>query len=95
MGLVILFEDSTAPGPLVDVRLGYVLAKSAWGKGLASEMVGGLVRWCRASDMICSMTGGVASEDPASGKVLVNNGFERLSVGHEGAGPEQTYVLRL
>lgn len=75
VGLVILHEiESDEPGS-VDVRLGYMLAESAWGKGLASELIGGLVNWCRAHGGVRSLSGGVAADNPASMRVLEKNDF--------------------
>ena len=72
-GLVILFETLLDQG--IEVRLGYLLAPPFWGKGLASELVSWLVRWCRAQDGIDSLAGGVSVDNPASRRVLEKNGF--------------------
>ncbi len=41
VGLVILIEvDSENAGEGIEVRLGYLLAESAWGKGLATDLLG-------------------------------------------------------
>ncbi len=45
VGLMILFETEDIYG--FEVRLGYLLAEPAWGKGFASELVRGFVGWCR------------------------------------------------
>mmetsp|Transcript_20619 Transcript_20619/g.49067 ORF Transcript_20619/g.49067 Transcript_20619/m.49067 type:complete len:167 (+) Transcript_20619:1-501(+) len=84
IGLVILFSEGR------DVRLGYLLAESTWGKGFGSELVEGICKWCRDSD-IRSLTGGVALDNPASARVLVKNGF--VAVGGPEHG-EQMYELR-
>lgn len=70
IGMIILFE-SDASGNL---RLGYLLNESAWGKGFASELVGGFVSWCRHHD-IHSVTGGVERSNVASRRVLEKCGF--------------------
>lgn len=70
IGMIILFE-SNASGNL---RLGYLLNESAWGKGLASELVGGFVNWCRHHD-IHSVAGGVERSNVASRRVLEKCGF--------------------
>ena len=75
MGLVILFE--TPPEVGMEVRLGYLLADAGWGMGFATEIVGGLIRWCRAQPSIRSLAGGVASDNAASRRVLEKNGFWR------------------
>lgn len=90
VGIAILFEviDETG-GRSVDVRLGYVLAEPFWGRGMASELVSGLVEWARAHPSISTLSGGVALGNPASARVLSRNGF--VSTGsHAG---QQTYRL--
>jgi len=74
IGLVILFETSEPAG--VEVRLGYLLAETAWGKGFATELVRGLVDWCRGTDGIASLAGGVEHGNVASARVLEKAGFE-------------------
>lgn len=73
VGLVILFESDVADG--VEVRLGYLLAEGAWGRGLASELVGGFVAWCREQSALGSIVAGVETTNPASAEVLLKNGF--------------------
>jgi RimJ/RimL family protein N-acetyltransferase len=91
VGLVILFEVSLANG--IEVRVGYFLAEASWGKGFATELVEGLVRWCRAQTGIQSLAGGVARDNPASKRVLEKNGF--LLSESEGDGGEETLRLTL
>ena len=73
IGLMILFENDDDPRGRI-VRLGYLLAESAWGKGLASELVRGFVEWCRTVD-IASIVSGVERDNVASQRVLEKNGF--------------------
>jgi RimJ/RimL family protein N-acetyltransferase len=76
IGLMILFETALDDGSSeIDLRLGYVLAESAWGNGFATELVNGLVQWARSEPLIRSISGGVAQDNEASAKVLVKNGF--------------------
>jgi ribosomal-protein-alanine N-acetyltransferase len=82
VGLVILFE-SAIDEPSVDVRIGYLFAEAVWGQGLATELVAGLVGWARAHPPIRTLTAGVAVTNPASARVLVTNGFERIVAGEE------------
>ncbi len=92
IGLLILFEVAgQSDAGRFDVRLGYVLAESAWGRGLASELVGGLVEWARSEPSIGSISGGVAQGNEASARVLLKNGFEP-SDARDG---EQVYELTL
>jgi len=73
IGLIILFETDNGPGGS-ELRLGYMLAESAWGKGLASEFISGFVEWCRNNE-IASVTSGVERDNIASRRVLEKNGF--------------------
>lgn len=89
-GLVILFEMPAEHGELeskdsdgsgaaaVDVRLGYMLAEHAWGKGLGTELVRGLVKWCRGQARLRSLTGGVERTNVASRRILEKCGFSAV-----------------
>lgn len=92
IGVVILFEAAAEheAGP-TEVRVGYVLAQSAWGRGMASELVGGLVAWGRRQPSIRSMAAGVGVDNDASARVLLKTGFRRVGV----HGEEQTYRIAL
>ncbi len=93
LGLVILFELAHAEEPVaIDVRLGYLLVESARGRGYASELVEGVVRWCRNQPAIRSIAGGVAPDNAASARALAKNGF--VAVG-DPDGEEQIYTLSL
>lgn len=59
----------------LDVRIGYLLNRDHWGGGLGSELIGGLVDWCREAGDIAALIGIVAESNPASGRVLLKNGF--------------------
>lgn len=75
-GLVIVFEAPSAEEPhSMELRLGYLLAESAWGDGFGSELVGGFVQWCRSHPLIRSIVAGVALSNDASARVLTKNGF--------------------
>lgn len=92
IGLLILFESAGRRDPArVELRLGYVLAESAWGEGLASELVGGLVDWARSEPSIETISGGVAKDNAASARVLLKNGFEPATMRED----EQIYELIL
>jgi GNAT superfamily N-acetyltransferase len=92
LGLVIVFQMPGEDSDGVDVRLGYVLAEPAWGRGLASELVASLVGWCRGRSEYRSITGGVAADNEASARVLVKNGF---AAGPVEPGGERIYELLL
>ena len=67
IGLVMLveMEDDSS----IDLRIGYLLAESSWGRGLATELVAGLVAWARRQPAIHTLTGGVAARNTASADV--------------------------
>jgi ribosomal-protein-alanine N-acetyltransferase len=92
IGLLIRFEIPDRGGAgRVDVRVGYVLAQWAWGRGFATELVRGFVAWARSEPSIGSISGGVPAGHHASARVLLNNGFAP-------SGPsdgEQIYQLNL
>ncbi len=69
VGLLILFEVEPR-----DLRTGDMLAESAWGKGFATELIHGLVGWCRDA-RIRTIIAGVSAENPASQRVLAKCGF--------------------
>ena len=95
VGLVILFESAADDGPDVEVHLGYVLAESAWGQGLGSELVEGFVEWCRGERQIRSLIGGVAADNLASVRILEKNGFRPMDSDVDDADAERMYILRL
>lgn len=68
IGIVILneYEDNDSG---VSVRLGYLLAEQGWGQGFGTELIQGLVAWCRESG-IATIVGGVAHDNIASQRVL-------------------------
>lgn len=73
VGVMILLEsDDEKLGR--SVRIGYLLSESAWGQGLASELVQGFVGWCRMAG-IGSIVGGVERDNVPSQRVLEKNGF--------------------
>ncbi len=75
VGLMILFEMPHEGSPEIELRIGYIIIEQAWGKGLASELVEGVVEWARGQAGISSISGGVAEDNPASSRALVKNGF--------------------
>lgn len=75
VGFLFLYE-STDSGSGIDLRLGYLLSESAWGKGFGTELIKGLVEWCEKQNDIKSISGGVETENVGSIKVLEKNGFK-------------------
>jgi ribosomal-protein-alanine N-acetyltransferase len=91
-GLVILFEIEQEGDAGPEVRLGYLLAESAWGRGLATELIHGLVEWSKDAG-IGSLVGGVARENVPSKRVLEKNGF--VCTPESASASEQLFELRL
>lgn len=75
VGLMILHEEANEHDMLRHLRVGYVIKESSWGEGIASELVSGLVGWARSQPFVGSISGGVDSQNPASARVLLKNGF--------------------
>jgi RimJ/RimL family protein N-acetyltransferase len=75
IGLLILHEEPAGPGSIVEIRLGYLLAEAAWGKGLGGELVSGFVDWCRVQPDVGSVVGGVLPGNVASIRILERVGF--------------------
>lgn len=89
LGLVLLFEEQDDGG--IDIRLGYLLAEHAWGRGFGGELLGGVVRWCRKRGDVRSIIGGVAPANAASIRLLERHGFMR----ELGPGPSGDLTYRL
>ena len=75
VGLLLLYEEDSDDA--TQVRLGYLLAESWWGRGFATEAIEGLVQWCRVEPRLASLIAGVASDNQASKRVLEKSGFSR------------------
>ncbi len=91
VGIVILFESGSDQSG-IDLRLGYMLCEESWGKGLATELINGLVNMARGN-CIKSVTGGVEKNNFASRIVLEKCGFS-LSNAEPGL-DELLYVLQI
>jgi len=74
IGFLFLYENNEIKESK-ELRLGYLLTESVWGKGIGSELIKGLVEWCRDSKIINSISGGVEKDNVGSIKVLEKNGF--------------------
>lgn len=92
IGLVILTEIDIGDDGATEVCLGYLIAESFWGKGLASELVRGFVEWCRGAK-IEAIVAGVARDNAPSRRVLEKNGF--LIMGDTQEAEQQFFELRL
>ena len=94
-GLVILFESPAIPHDLLDIRVGYLLAETAWGKGLATELISGLIRWCRNQPTIGSITAGVDPTNEPSRRVLERLGFSSIDASNSDPDNELDYQLQV
>ncbi len=72
IGFLFLYEIQINDG--LEIRLGYLFSEQHWGKGLASELIKGLINKCEHKN-IYKVTGGVTKDNIASAKVLTKNGF--------------------
>ena len=78
IGFMFLYESTEIKGSN-DLRLGYLLSELFWGKGIGSELIQGLVKWCNDSKTINSISGGVEMNNVGSIRVLEKNGFYKSS----------------
>lgn len=65
------------------VTIGYRLAREYWGKGIATEVVALLVEYLFRKTDVEWIVASHFSENPASGKVLAKNGFQRIAASVE------------
>lgn len=84
VGILVLGEVPL-PGPGVDLRIGYLFAESASGRGLATELVAGLIDWARTQPRVRTLTGGVDPANRASVRVLEKCGFRVIDEPDPGA----------
>ncbi len=82
IGLLILAAGAPASGHR-EIHVGYLLAEEVWGRGLASELVSGLVAALQGHGPV-TLVAGVARDNPASARVLQKAGF-RSRAGHSTA----------
>ena len=73
MGCVFLHE-----GDNKTIHLGYFLGQSYWRKGYATEVLKGLVGWCKTSTAVNQLVGGVEADNVASANLLQQIGFEKI-----------------
>lgn len=62
--------------PWLDWEVGYHISKPAWGRGIASEALAGVIAWSRAELAPSRLTAGHFEDNPASRRVLEKAGFE-------------------
>lgn len=60
------------------LRIGYGVAPTRWGKGIATRAVTDLAAWAREDDRVRALTAETSVDNPASQTVLARNGFRRV-----------------
>lgn len=73
---LLLLAQSPEPSDTTELHVGYILAEGAWGKGIATELLIGLISALSESAPLL-LFGGVGKENPASSRVLEKAGFIR------------------
>ncbi len=79
IGFIFLYE-SDSENKYYNLRFGYLLSEKVWGKGLGTELIEGLIKWCKASGDIKSISGGVESDNLGSIRVLEKTGFSASTI---------------
>ena len=62
IGFLFLYSENETV-EYFELRLGYLLTESIWGKGIGSELIKGLVDWCDSTGIIKSISGGVEKDN--------------------------------
>lgn len=60
------------------LRIGYGVAPTRWGTGVATRAVADLVAWARSDPRIHALTAETSVDNPASQTVLTRNGFQAV-----------------
>jgi len=60
------------------LRIGYGVAPTRWGKGVATRAVADLAAWAREDDRVRALTAETSVDNPASQTVLARNGFQAV-----------------
>lgn len=71
-GFIFLYQSDND-----EVHLGYLLGETHQGKGLAKEILGGLLAWCKQNKQVRALIGGVEKNNVASSSLLLKLGFYR------------------
>lgn len=79
VGFIFLYESDSEYN-YYDLRFGYLLSEKVWGKGLGTELIEGLIKWCKTEGDIKSISGGVETDNIGSIKVLEKTGFSISTV---------------
>lgn len=79
VGFIFLYEFNSRH-KYYNIRFGYLLSEDVWGKGLGTELLEGLIKWCQAEGDIKSLSGGVETDNLGSIKVLEKTGFTASTI---------------
>jgi RimJ/RimL family protein N-acetyltransferase len=95
LALLFLAESESDDRGAAEVRLGYLVAEEAWGRGVATELVRGFVAWCRQTRPAATIAAGVDADNAPSARVLQKAGFERVVEDGDDVEDGHLYRLRL
>lgn len=93
MGLVIL--GVFVEGGTISLMLGYLLGSAAWGKGLGTELITGLVAHVRDKHLAHMMFAGAAANNYPSIRILEKAGFVPDEGSADGSADERKFHLKL
>eukprot|EP00035_Acanthoeca_spectabilis_P025651 m.459321 g.459321 ORF g.459321 m.459321 type:complete len:417 (-) comp21720_c0_seq1:1639-2889(-) len=93
MGLVIL--GVFVEGGTISLMLGYLLGSAAWGKGLGTELITGLVAHVRDKHFAHMMFAGAAADNYPSIRILEKAGFVPDEGSADGSADERKFHLKL
>lgn len=74
-------------------HMGYLLGETHWGKGYASECLGGFIQWCQGEKAVSVLIGGVEKNNLASRRLLEKLGFKSTTDEHNTAVVFYEYTL--
>ena len=61
-----------------EIAIGYGIAPSRQGRGIAGRMAGEIIAWARADKRVLAVTADTAVHNAASQRVLLRNGFSQF-----------------
>ena len=78
---------------VVDIEIGFHLARSVWGRGYATELAIGLLAYGFATFAVPRIISFAQPDNAASRRVLVKSGFRETGTGEFKGVPVVTYVI--
>jgi ribosomal-protein-alanine N-acetyltransferase len=94
VGLMIFSEPELDGVGDREIHIGYLLGETAWGVGMATEMVSGFVDWCGGQGLDGTLIAGVEGGNQPSRRVLEKNGFRLDTTDSLGTTGELLYRRR-